>query len=61
MKQIDLDPSEYSGETKPKASIFQQMRQASRDYESPPISLGTILGILAVVTATYLARNGWPH
>lgn len=43
-----------------KPSIWRQMRQASREYQSPPITWGVVLSILIVVAATYFMRHGWP-
>jgi hypothetical protein len=35
---------------------LRAMRQASREYQPPPITIGQVLSITAVVTALYFLR-----
>lgn len=62
-KQIDLHPSEWRSEhPKPvkKPSVWAEMRQASREYETPKITIWTVLGFFIFSLAMTIARNGWP-
>jgi hypothetical protein len=36
--------------------IFRAMRQASREYQPPPISIGMVLSMIAIMTALVLFR-----
>jgi hypothetical protein len=35
---------------------FKAMRQASRDYDPPPITIGLVFSTFCVVLALYLSR-----
>jgi hypothetical protein len=42
-------------------NAIRAMRQASRDYKSPPITWQTWVSAFVVSAAIYVAIHGWRH
>lgn len=67
MPFLDLPPSQWSTsqrEVPPapaKKSIWEQMKENSRNYQPPKVTVWTYVMWMFVMAGVYIAKNGWPQ